>query len=224
MLPQALLLSRDAGILRVMRRLLEAASVHAHVSYSPLLAAAELKRSKFDSVIVDCEDLDRAGDFLDCLRHASSSRRAIAIALLAGPHPLPTAFRLGANFALNKPLCLENAARCLRAARGLILRECQRYHRHPVHLPVSLLIPPGITFTAQGANFSEDGMAIEGGGRVPSGSGVQVRFLLPGSASTVEASGEVAWQGREGLLGIHFRQMREGSRLRYRHWLDQRCW
>ncbi len=222
MVPQALLLSRDADVLRLMRRLLDETSVHAHVTSSPMEATVELKRHKFDSVIVDCEDPDRAGEFLHCLRRASSSRRAIAIALLGGPHTVPTAFRMGANFALDKPLCLDHAARCLRAARGLILRECRRYHRHPVQLPVSLRVVSGTSLTAQGANFSEDGMAVETGGRVPMGSGVKVRFLLPGSASMVEASGEVTWQGRQGLVGIRFQQMQESSKLRYRGWLEQR--
>lgn len=222
MVPQALLLSRDADVLRLMRRLLDDTFVRAHVSYSPVQATAELKRHKFDSVIVDCEDLDRAGEFLYCLRRASSSRRAIAIALLGGSYSVPTAFRLGANFALGKPLFPEQAARCLRAARGLILRECHRYHRHPVHMPVSLRTASGDLLRAQGANFSENGMAMEVGGRVPTGSGVKVRFLLPDSAASVEANGEVAWQGREGMAGIRFLEMLEGSKLRYRRWLDQR--
>ena len=112
--------------------------------------------------------------------------------------------------------------RCLRAARGLILRECRRYHRHPVQLPVSLRAAAGASLTTQGANFSEDGMAVETGGRVPIGSVVKVRFLMPGSASMVEANGQVTWDGRHGLAGIHFQQMLESSRLRYRCWLDQR--
>ncbi len=222
MVPQALLLSRDNDVLRLMRRLLDDTFVRAHVSHSPAQAATELKRHKFDAVIVDCEDLERAGEFLHGLRRAPSSRRAIAIALLSGPYTVPTAFRMGANFALDKPLCLEHAVRCMRAARGLILRECRRYHRHPVQLPVSLRVVAGASLTAQGANFSEDGMAVETGGRVPIGSGVKVRFLLPGSACMVEASGQVTWQGRHGLAGIHFEKMLESSKLRYRSWLDQR--
>ena len=78
MVPQALLLSRDPDVLRVMRRLLDDASVHPHVSYSAVQATGMLRKLKFDSVIVDCEDLDRAGEFLSSLRHAPSSRRAIA--------------------------------------------------------------------------------------------------------------------------------------------------
>ncbi|MGH9531118.1 MAG: PilZ domain-containing protein [Terriglobales bacterium] len=222
MVPQALLLSRDPDVLRVMRRLLDDASVHPHVSYSAVQATGMLRKLKFDSVIVDCEDLDRAGEFLSSLRHAPSSRRAIAIALLAGAYTVPTAFRLGANFALDKPLSLDHAARCLRAARGLILRECRRYHRHPVQLPVSLRVVSGDSLYTQGANFSEDGMAIEAGARVPSGTGVKVRFLLPESATSIEAQGQVAWQGREGMVGIRFVQMVESNKLRYRRWLDQR--
>ncbi|MGH9651405.1 MAG: PilZ domain-containing protein [Terriglobales bacterium] len=222
MVPQALLLSRDPDVLRLLRRLLDDASVHPHVSYSAVQATGLLRKLKFDSVIVDCEDLDRAGEFLSSLRHAPSSRRAIAIALLGGPYTVPTAFRLGANFALDKPLSLEHAARCLRAARGLILRERRRYHRHPVQLPVSLRVVSGDSLAAQGANFSEDGMAIDVAGRVPYGTGVKVRFLLPDSACSVEANGQVAWQGREGMVGIRFVQMLESSKLRYRRWLDQR--
>jgi CheY-like chemotaxis protein len=222
MVPQALLLSRDPDVLRVMRRLLDDASVQPHISYSAVQATGMLRKLKFDSVIVDCEELERAGEFLNHLRHAPSSRRAIAIALLGGPYTVPTAFRLGANFALDKPLSLDHAARCLRAARGLILRECRRYHRHPVQLPVSLRVISGDSLHAQGANFSEDGMAIESHGRVPTGTGVKVRFLLPESAASIEAQGQVAWQGREGMLGIRFVQMQESSNFRYRRWLDQR--
>ncbi len=216
---QALLVSRDPSVLEEMRSLLEGEGMTVQVSADVRQACVLLEESKFDAVIVDCDDL-LGLEVLVRLRCSPSSRRAMAFALLNGITSLETAFSLGANFVLDKPLCPELAARSVRAARGILLRERRRYLRHPVDLSASLTLPEGNSLYGRVTNLSEEGMAVELLVAIPPGTWVQVRFDLPGSTTTVEARGEVDWY-QDGMAGIRFIEILQMSKLNYQRWLAE---
>jgi CheY-like chemotaxis protein len=217
--PAALLVSRDAAVLDLVLRLLEDESIGVEVSADVRRACDLLEKRKFDAVIVDCDDLLGA-EVLLRLRHTPSNRRAVAFALLNGITSLETAFALGADFGLHKPLCPDATGRSLRAAHGLILRECHRYFRHPMDLSASFTLPEGKTLYVQVINLSQEGMAVELLTAIPPGTHVQVRFDLPENYTTIEACGEVAWC-HDGRAGIHFQEIPPLSKLRYRRWLAE---
>ena len=80
---QALVVSRDPSVLEGMRRLLEGEGMTVTVSADVRQACELLEESKFEAVIVDCDDLLGA-EVLVQLRRSPSSRQAMAFALLNG--------------------------------------------------------------------------------------------------------------------------------------------
>jgi ActR/RegA family two-component response regulator len=218
----ALLLSRDPEVLGPMRRML--ADVHAKVEVcrGPCQAVRLLQAERFDAVLVDCDDMDGAADVLMELRQSTGNRGAIRFAILNGLTSVGTAFRMGASFVLDKPLCWERTARSLRAAAGLAERERRRYDRYPVDLAVSVTLPGAHAAYARAANLSEEGMLLETVDPIPAGSRLEVRFDLPGRSTPVEARGEVAWSDQQGHAGIRFLEILQMSRLQYRRWLAEK--
>ncbi|MGH9603959.1 MAG: PilZ domain-containing protein [Terriglobales bacterium] len=219
MVPAALLVSRDPAVLDLLRRQFEDESIAVEVSSDVLQACALLETRKFDAVVVDCDDM-LALEVLLRLRHTPSSRRAVAFALLNGVTSVEAAFALGANFALNKPLCPQESARSVRAARGLIVQERRRYYRHPVDLSAALTLPGGSRLYVRTTNLSQDGIGIELLTAVQPGTRLEITFELPESDRDIEARGEVAWC-RGGNAGIRFQEILPTSRSRFRRWMEE---
>lgn len=205
-----------------MRQMLAEVRAEVEVCTSLRQAARLLERERFDAVVVDCDDMDGAADLLMELRHAAGNRRAIRFAILNGLTSVGTAFRMGANFVLDKPLCRERTTRSLRTAAGLAQRERRRYDRYPVDLAVSLTLPGAHAVYARAANLSEEGMLLETVDPIPAGSRLEIRFDLPGKRTPVEARGEVAWSDRQGRAGVRFLEILQMSRLQYRRWLEEK--
>ncbi|MGH9532870.1 MAG: PilZ domain-containing protein [Terriglobales bacterium] len=218
MVPAALLVSRDPAVLDLMQHLLEDEGIAAEVSSDVSQACNLLETRKFDAVIVDCDDM-LAIEVLLRLRQASSSRRAVAFALLNGVTSREAASALGANFALDKPLCPKETARSMRAARGLIVQERRRYYRHPVDLSASLTLPGGTRLYVRTTNLSQDGVGVELKTTVQPGTRLEITFELPENNTDIEARGEVAWC-RGSNAGIRFQEILPTSRPRFRRWMD----
>ncbi len=205
-----------------MRRMLADVRAEMEVCTGPRQAARRLEEERFDAVIVDCDDMDGAADILAGLRHSEGNRRAIRFAILNRLTSVGTAFRMGANFVLDKPLCSERTSRSLRVASGLVERERRRYDRYAVDLAVSLTLPGAPAVYARAANLSEEGMVLETVDPIPAGSMLVIRFDLPGKSTPVEARGEVAWSDHKGHAGVRFLEILQMSRMQYFRWLAEK--
>src|SRR5258706_10144347 len=178
---EALLISKDAALLGVLRPTLEKLSVSVDV-WSHLQAGGEvLRKRKFDALFVDCEDLQGGVELLTSLRNSQSNGSSVAFAVLNGATTTQEALKIGANFVLQKPLTPLNANRCFNAALNFMVRERRRYFRHPVEMAVRMSLPDGTEVNATTTNVSEGGMAIRLAGKVPKNVVVQVQFILPES-------------------------------------------
>lgn len=215
---EALVLSQDAAAIEIIHRVLEDLGVVVEDCSSPTIASELLNIRKFDALIVDCDDLHGALDTLRHLRKAPSNRSSIAFAILNGITSVRTAFDMGANFVLDKPVTLERAARSLRSAHGLMLRERRRYFRQPVQMPISITSSNGVEFLAGATNLSEGGMAIRCQHPLSDAGPYRVRFTLPGTRVNVDARVELAWTG-DGQSGLRFQHLQETTRDEMDRWL-----
>ncbi|MFB3815798.1 MAG: PilZ domain-containing protein [Terriglobales bacterium] len=197
---EALLLSRDPEVQRVLRRVIPDLPAELVAAGTVNDAADKLQRRKFDAVIIDCDDLSGASKLLQWLRHGSSNRSAVVFAIIK-ESTARSAFELGANFVIDKPLSLERTERSFRAARGLMVRERRRYFRHELRFPVRVETSDGKTLQLVSTNISENGIAVHGPVKLPKDAGVRVSFsLLNGPA--IEGKGQVVWSGESGRAGI----------------------
>jgi DNA-binding response OmpR family regulator len=218
---ESLLISRDAALLGVLRPTLEKVSVRVEVCSSAPNGSEVLGKRKFDAVIVDCDDLPGGVDILKTLRTTQSNGSSVAFAVLNGATTTQEAFQLGVNFVLQKPLTPLNATRCFNAALNFMVRESRRYFRHPVEIPVRISLPERAELTATATNLSEGGMAIRLTDKLPKGAEVQMRFTLPGSTTSLELRGQLAWAD-VGHAGIKFLEVPQSSQYQLDKWLTAR--
>src|SRR5215469_6918736 len=178
---ESLLLSQDPELVRVVRPTLEKLSIAVEVCHDARAGSDILISSKFDAVIVDCDDLTGGLALLQGLRNTPSNKCSVAFAVLNGKRTTTQeAFGMGANFVLQKPISTLNASRCFRAALNFMLQERRRYFRQPVRMQVRLVLG-GKTLTATSTNISEGGMALLLREGLPKGATPQLQFALPGS-------------------------------------------
>ena len=104
----ALLISRDATLLAVLRPALEKISVNLEACTEPRAGNDRMAKRKFDAVIVDCDDLPNGGDLLKALRQTQSNSRSVAFAVVNGKTTTQEAFKV-------EPIssCRNRSPRCM---------------------------------------------------------------------------------------------------------------
>lgn len=219
---ESLLVCRDAEVVRVLCPTLEKLSIEVEVSPAARSGADLLTSSKFDAVIVDCDDLQGGTEILRGLRQSTSNKTSVSFAILNGKTTTQQAFEMGANFVLQKPVTTAGTLRCFNTAMSFMVREKRRYFRCPVELPVKLVFAQSEEVKAIATNLSEGGMAIHFEGTLSKKPISKVQFTLPGSKITMEPKGEIAWANGLGRAGIKFLEVPESSRAQLEKWIMKR--
>jgi DNA-binding response OmpR family regulator len=217
----SLLVSRDPQVIDVLRPTLAKLAVEVEVCRGAHSGTEILSSEKFDAVIVDCDDLQGGLSVLESLRKGASNKNSVAFAILNGSTTTRKAFELGANFVLQKPISPTNAMRCFGAALSFMTRERRRYFRHPVELPIVIVLAPGQELNARTTNISEGGMAIQVVGKLPKTGVSKVTFTLPGASLAIESKVDLAWADGSGRAGLRFVELSQSDRDQLEHWLAE---
>jgi DNA-binding response OmpR family regulator len=218
---KSLVLCSDEKIVRVLRRVLNDLEIDIEHCTDPDGALRKLTRQRFEAVIIDCTDLKTATAVLKGARSAPVNKRAIAVAIMDGHNGLRSAFDMGAHFVLYKPVSSERAKSSFRAARALMKRERRRNARVSVQMQVNVNNRvSGFTQKAASTDLSEGGMAIQMSKRQQDVGPWEVRFTLPGTESSFELTGEVAWHNPGGQVGIRFTNLAVDLAHELRQWLN----
>jgi FixJ family two-component response regulator len=122
-MPLALLLSPDDQAVAAITSVLEEMSVTCDRPLDGASAAQKLNSDRFDLVLVDCENLPAAKLIFDVCRNRKGSGRPVPVAVVDGRAGLPTAFRLGAELILTKPVAKDQARVTIRTAISRVKRE-----------------------------------------------------------------------------------------------------
>ena len=103
-----------------------------------------------------------------------------------------------------------------------MVRERRRYFRHPVEMPLRIILPDTPELNATSTNVSEGGMAIRLLGKLEKDAAVKLQFSLPGTSTSLELKGEVAWADGTGHAGIRFANVPQSSQYQLDKWLTER--
>jgi len=217
---QALLLSRDQDVVRTMRRAFETVSVGVSIATASEQALESIGKQKFDAVLVDIDDVHDGSNVIPRLRAGKSNQRSIVFAITNGITSVKAAFEMGANFVLDKPVSLERAARSLRAAHGLILRERRRYFRVPVSLSAEVSFG-NTSVQAPVSNISEGGLSLKLERNAPVNGGVTIRLTLPRMSRALELKGEFVSANRGANVGVKFHNLLPEVKAQLDAWLNQ---
>jgi CheY-like chemotaxis protein len=214
----ALLLSRDPEVLRILPRIMRELGADLKLVSTINDAADMLWRRKFDAFIIDCDDLPGAPQLLQMLRKGSSNRSTVVFAVVR-QSTVRQAFEFGANFVVDKPLSQDRAQRSFRAAVGLMMRERRRYFRHELELSIKIAMSDGSLRLFTTSNLSEGGIAVRGNCRLPEQAQVRLVFTLP-SGKVVDGIGQVAWSTDDGRAGIQL-ELPDAIRREFGGFLNQ---
>jgi len=222
MVLKCLLVCRVPDTLRVFRRALEDLGIEVEVAPAATCALDLLDTSKFDAIIVDCDDVAGGTEVLTAIQQSPSNKRAIAMALIHGATTMRTAFEMGAHFALDKPVTMERASRALRAAHGFMVTEQRRYFRYAVDTKAYLSFGVIKELACKVTNISGGGMAVALSEQISPNWVVDARFELPGLPEMLEVKGEFAWSDGGGHAGIRFIYVPMESKRWLGKWLSER--
>ena len=131
MSPRALLLSPDDQAVNAITGVLEELSVSCERPLDGVSAAKKLNSERFDLVLVDCDNLPAAKLIFDVCRR-SHGGVSVPVAIVDGRVGLPTAFRLGAELILTKPVAKDQARITVRTAVGRIKKDYALLEAKPV--------------------------------------------------------------------------------------------
>jgi DNA-binding response OmpR family regulator len=215
---ESLLLSRDAEVFRVLRATLEKLSIEIEVCQEAKKASDILISQKFDAVIVDCDDMPGGVGVLEGLRATPSNKNSVTFAIVNERTSTQEAFGMGVNFVLHKPLSVLNTSRCFNAALSFMLRERRRYFRHPVNMPVCLVLD-GKEIKGESTNISEGGIALLLHHALPKNATPRLQFTLPASGPALDVDTEVAWADLKGYVGLRFLNLPASSQELLEGWL-----
>src|SRR5580692_9334278 len=198
---KSLLLCSDEKIVRVLRRTLGDLDISVEPCASSEIALRHLTRERYEAIIVDCAG-PGAADVLGVVRTSPCNLRAVVVAILDPDTGLRSAFELGANFILYKPVTAERAKLSFRAARALMKKERRRNTRVPVQIPVEMSSDSGARLKVNTTDLGEGGLAISLPRRSKPHGRWQLKFTLPGSTTPLEVNAEFAWEGTGTQVGL----------------------
>jgi len=163
-MPHALLLSPDDQAVSAITGVLEEMSVTFERPLDGPSAAKKLNSQSFDLVLVDCENLPAAKLIFDVCRRSQLGTNPVPIAIVDGRAGLPTAFRLGAELILTKPVAKDQARTTIRTAVGRVrkdepARTIQPFESTPAEVPQPGVAEKQAFAVAAAASSSPAGVA-----------------------------------------------------------------
>jgi CheY-like chemotaxis protein len=216
----SLLVCSDDRALRILRNVLGELEIHVEHCADTVSAAKKLAQHSFEAVIIDCKDECSFG-LLKSVRSGQQNRKSVAIAIIDARTNLQTAFKLGANFVVYKPISTEKAKSSFRAARALLKRERRRSGRLEVNIPAYFRFQDGEGEQASISGLSEGGLSVRLASSPGKKSGViAFSFALPDTTTVIEATGMIAWQDSRCRVGIQFATLSDTSHHSLKEWLQ----
>ncbi len=218
-MPAALLLCKEATIIRTITRVFKDLGVEVEVCADHQIAARKLGANKFDAIVAD-DDVDGATILLEAARGLSTCRKSVRIILAGGPTAVGAAFQGGTQIVLYKPLSVERVRHGLRAVRNLMAQERRGgFKRVRVDFEAKVSYGKFVNKPVSVEDLSDAGAAIRSENPLPASARLVFECTLPDSGELLKAQAEIVWQDTLGGVGIRFLDMPAQSRKRLVEWL-----
>lgn len=217
---RALLFSSDTNASCLLKQALGEVDLSVDSCCDVAGALENLSSEKYSLVVIDAADHREREGLLQQLRCTPLNKDALAVTVLSTQAHASSAFALGANFLLYRPLAPDRVRTSLRAATSLIQRDKRRARRAPVHAQADLSCSLVESAPATLLDLSEDGLSLQCERRLTAQSKIYLRFTLPGQPKSIQLSGETIWQDSAARVGIRFVDVPQSVRRRLKEWLD----
>ncbi|MGB8579601.1 MAG: PilZ domain-containing protein [Candidatus Sulfotelmatobacter sp.] len=214
----SLLVCSDERALRVLSNVLSELEIDVEHCPDHASATKKLAQHSFEAVIVDCKD-EHGFALLGSVRSRKQNSKSMAIAIIEARTNLQTAFKLGANFVVFKPISTEKAKSSFRAARALMKRERRRSLRMQVNIAAYFRFQNGEGEHGSISGLSEGGMSVRFSSSNKKVSPIGFCFALPDTTTVIEANGTIAWQDARRRAGLQFAALPAATEESLKEWL-----
>ncbi|MGB8990263.1 MAG: PilZ domain-containing protein [Candidatus Sulfotelmatobacter sp.] len=214
----SLLVCSDERALRVLSNVLSELEIDVEHCADHVSATKKLAQHSFEAVIVDCKD-EHGFALLGSVRSGKQNSKSMAIAIIEARTNLQTAFKLGANFVVFKPISTEKAKSSFRAARALMKRERRRSLRMQVNIAAYFRFQNGEGEHGSISGLSEGGMSVRFSSSNKKVSPIGFCFALPDTTTVIEANGTIAWQDARRHAGLQFAALPGATEESLKEWL-----
>src|SRR6266568_7566334 len=133
---KALLFCPDEKIVRAVTQVLSELDFTVEPAADVFNTAKKLADEHFDALVVDSQNEKDASVLFKAARNSSVNHSSLYVAVVEGQAGVATAFRIGANLVLTKPINIEQSKGTLRVARGLLRKNEARPATGAVSRPV----------------------------------------------------------------------------------------
>lgn len=213
-----LLFSSDAQVLGVMNQVLDTFAIKTQVCGELDSALDAVTHRRLDTVIVDWSGVYDPNRVVCAARKSSPNSNSTIVAMVDQASEA-YALLAGANFMIHKPMDVEHARRCMRAAYGTMLQNRRRAARVPVDLPVVVRVIGGEKLEARIIDISIGGVALQCKQSLEPAQKVTALFSLPGTEGLIYLSGAVVNADERGRAGIRFSFIPEEDLTLLQQWL-----
>src|SRR6266849_4696218 len=215
----ALVMSRSHSSIRTLLAAFAEMGIEYRISPSASEAMEVLATGYHSALLVDF-DLPHAVHVAKMARTAPAKRRPVLFGMVGAGKSVGDVLQAGANFLLYKPLDLLQVLHSLRAAQGFMQADRRRSSRQKSETLAYIQLPTG-TVPVLVQDVTEQGISIQAAEPLLPLRGVDLRFLLPGTAQVVHATGDFIWADGEGRAGLFFRNVLAACRRDLQTWLKK---
>lgn len=216
----ALLMSQDRNAVHTLAALLGHLGMNGEVCCTAPDAVDLMTNARYSAILLDFE-IPAAAQITRALRSNPAGKRPVIFAIIGALNHIAGAFAAGADFVLYKPLARDQVLRSLRAGQAFMLPDRRRSQRHSLetlaYLQFGIAAMPALVL-----DVNDHGISIQSPEPLPGVRSVRLRFVLPGTSETVEATGDLIWADREGRAGMLFADMLPRCRKNLQQWLRKR--
>lgn len=201
----ALLLLPDQQSHGMMKRVFESFGINVHAASSVAEADQVTRSTRIDLAICDF-DVPRADQL--ALLQPSTHWRGVTVGLMPTAR-LDQSSRKRVQLRVPKPVSVDMLVRSLKASYTSMAQQRIATYRHtvPVKLVAGTLNHRGWQRTLHHVNVlnvSQTGLCLNAAEPLPHGASVTMSLVLPESAFSLHASGNVVWTHTSGRAGVAF--------------------
>ena len=213
-----LLFSGDPQVLHVMQDILKTFAIQTEV-YTEIDSALEVvTHRRVDALVVDWDQTNDPTRVVRSARKSSPNRNSTIVAMVdvgSETHAL----LVGANFMIYKPVDLDRASRCMRAAYGTMLLERRRAARVSVDIPVIIRVSEIGIMRGRISDLSVSGLALQCDQPLQIDHEVSLVLALPYTNDKLRVTGRVVNGNETGRAGVRFSFVPEEDLSSLEGWL-----
>jgi CheY-like chemotaxis protein len=217
----ALVMSRSNGAVKVLVATFAELGIDYKVSAS-VPETLEILATEYHSALILDFDLPDAACVAKMARSLPEKRRPVLFGMIGAATSVGSAFQAGANFVLYKALDPQQVLHSFRAARGFMRGDRRSATRQKGETLAYLQFPTGI-LPALVMDVTEQGLSLQAAEGLTPLRGVPLRFLLPGTAEVIHATGDFIWADGNGRAGLFFSKIAPACQRALQAWLKKRA-